>query len=172
MDQKTKDYVTSLSKKEGFSPPSDDEIRDIISKYRKLVDISLFVTSVDEAKEVLSMSLSSQGFENEYVLEYIRKFEVFIYIYFTKIDIETLSDRVKTFEGNGELSPVVSSMIEMMPPPESISYDDNIRLFYEFIDYIRGSNNLIVFINNPFSFIAKNEVNEAHKNAISTLMKL
>lgn len=174
MDPEVKNYLMSLSVKEGLPPPSDEDIIKIINTYRKLIDISLFVSSVEEAKTILSTSLSSQGFDNIYISEYIQKFEVFIYIYFTRIDIETIKDRVQKFEGKGgeQLSPVVSSMIEMMPPPQNIEYSDNIRLFYEFIDYVRGSDKLIVFINDPFSFLTKNEVNEAHKNAISTLMKL
>ena len=172
MDPEVKDFLMSLSVKEGLPPPSDEDIIKIINTYRKLIDIRLFVSSVEESKIILSNSLSSQGFDSIYISEYIQKFEVFIYIYFTRIDIETIKDRVQKFEGNGELSPVVSSMIEMMPPPQNIEYSDNIRLFYEFIDYIRGSDKLIVFINDPFSFITKNEVNDAHKNAISTLMKL
>ena len=172
MDTEVKEYLKSLSTKEGVPHPSDEDMVKIVNNYRKLIDINLFVSSVNEAKKTLSTSLSSQGFDSTYISEYIQKFEVYIYIYFSRINIETIKDRVEKFQGNGELSPVVSSMIEMMPPPESITYSENIRLFYEFIDYIRGSYKLVIFINNPFLFIIKNEVNEEHKNAISTLMKL
>lgn len=153
-----KESVISISEENSLGKPTDKQLYEIIELYKRYTSIEVFLNDIKDSKNVIIKTLFEQDFEKDYIIEYMKKFEVYVHIYFQKIPEKTLEESVQNYTGSSELSALISVIIQAMPSPYSVEYDDNIVEIYDFLNSIRDTDDIIMFVKDPVFYMDKNNI--------------
>lgn len=148
-----KESVILIAEEKSFGKPTDKQIDEIIELYKRYTNIEVFLNAIKDSKNVIIKTLFEQGFEKDYIIEYMKKFEVYVHIYFQKIPEKVLEESVENYKGGSEISDVISVLIQAMPSPCSFEYDDKIIKIYDFLNSIRDTDDIIMFVKDPIVYM-------------------
>lgn len=165
-----KESAISIAEKKSFGKPTDKQLDEIIDLYKRYTYIEVFLNDIKDSKNVIIKTLFEQEFEKDYIIEYMKKFEVYVHVYFQKIPEKTLEESIKNYTGS-EISAIISVIMQAMPSPSSVEYDDKISKFYDFLNSIRDTGDIIMFVKDPVLYMDKFKEGEIKKIFIELISK-